>query len=366
MGHTAPFDINQESVGRIVPWVNGPTADAQQDACLMEKKHVFNVSYFLFAFALLMAFQAWMGYRDYTQLSYSDMMRMVGDILALTELQAGKLYPRREPFSLRGLVDGLRAQYSPRATDKGLGFVVELEDSLPDTLEGDAGKLAQALGYLLDNAVKFSHQGQVTLRVQAAGPLSGSMPLRIEVLDTGIGFVAPEEGRLYQRFHQLDGSMTRQYGGLGVGLAICRQLVELLGGRLQHHSAPGQGSAFSVELELKLPVQRHDAVTGSRRVGGAPQRSPEQCTVLIVEDNPINQLVTRGMLLKLGYRVDARTRITLDVLNLFDRQANDIEYWGGACTRRETLTGSCGGGIDGRLVHPLEPRTFRLSLRARF
>lgn len=235
--------------------------------------------------------------------SARDMMRMVGDILALTELQAGKLYPRREPFSLRGLVDGLRAQYSPRATDKGLGFVVELEDSLPDTLEGDAGKLAQALGYLLDNAVKFSHQGQVTLRVQAAGPLSGSMPLRIEVLDTGIGFVAPEEGRLYQRFHQLDGSMTRQYGGLGVGLAICRQLVELLGGRLQHHSAPGQGSAFSVELELKLPVQRHDAVTGSRRVGGAPQRSPEQCTVLIVEDNPINQLVTRGMLLKLGYRV---------------------------------------------------------------
>ena len=235
--------------------------------------------------------------------SARDMMRMVNDILALTELQAGKLYPRREPFSLRGLVDGLRAQYCPRATDKGLEFVVELEDSLPDTLEGDAAKLAQALGYLLDNAIKFTHQGRVVLRVAAAGPLAGSMPLRIEVLDSGIGFVTPEGGKLYQRFRQLDGSMTRQYGGLGIGLAICRQLVELLGGSLQHQSQPGQGSAFAVTLQLSLPAQRQATPLSPRRIGGVPQRRPEQCTVLIVEDNAINQLVTRGMLLKLGYRV---------------------------------------------------------------
>ncbi|MDX5373581.1 MAG: response regulator [Pseudomonadaceae bacterium] len=242
-------------------------------------------------------------YQKTAAASARDMMRMVNDILALTELQAGKLYPRREPFSLRGLVDGLRAQYCPRATDKGLEFVVELEDSLPDTLEGDAAKLAQALGYLLDNAIKFTHQGRVVLRVAAAGPLAGSMPLRIEVLDSGIGFVTPEGGKLYQRFRQLDGSMTRQYGGLGIGLAICRQLVELLGGSLQHQSQPGQGSAFAVTLQLSLPAQRQATPLSPRRIGGVPQRRPEQCTVLIVEDNAINQLVTRGMLLKLGYRV---------------------------------------------------------------
>ncbi|WP_373387256.1 7TM diverse intracellular signaling domain-containing protein [Pseudomonas alcaligenes] len=242
-------------------------------------------------------------YQKTAAASARDMMRMVNDILALTELQAGKLYPRREPFSLRGLVDGLRAQYCPRATDKGLEFVVELEDSLPDTLEGDATKLAQALGYLLDNAIKFTHQGRVVLRVAAAGPLAGSMPLRIEVLDSGIGFVTPEGGKLYQRFRQLDGSMTRQYGGLGIGLAICRQLVELLGGSLQHQSQPGQGSAFAVTLQLSLPAQRQATPLSPRRIGGVPQRRPEQCTVLIVEDNAINQLVTRGMLLKLGYRV---------------------------------------------------------------
>ena len=242
-------------------------------------------------------------YQKTAAASARDMMRMVNDILALTELQAGKLYPRREPFSLRGLVDGLRAQYCPRATDKGLEFVVELEDSLPDTLEGDADKLAHALGYLLDNAIKFTHQGRVVLRVAAAGPLAGSMPLRIEVLDSGIGFVTPEGGKLYQRFRQLDGSLTRQYGGLGIGLAICRQLVELLGGSLQHQSQPGQGSAFAVTLQLSLPAQRQATPLSPRRIGGVPQRRPEQCTVLIVEDNAINQLVTRGMLLKLGYRV---------------------------------------------------------------
>ncbi|HSC83740.1 MAG TPA: 7TM diverse intracellular signaling domain-containing protein [Pseudomonas sp.] len=238
--------------------------------------------------------------------SARDMMRMVNDILALTELQAGKLYPRREPFSLRGLLDGLCAQYAPSAADKGLNLDLQLADKLPDTLEGDAGKLAQALGYLLDNAVKFTHSGGVVLRVSAAGPAVSNLPLRIEVIDSGIGFSTSTEGNLYQRFKQLDGSMTRQYGGLGIGLAICRQLIELLGGSLQHQSQAGRGSTFAVLLALSLPNQPRVASPAGpteRRVGGVPQRHPEQCTVLVVEDNAINQLVTRGMLLKLGYRV---------------------------------------------------------------
>lgn len=235
--------------------------------------------------------------------SARDMMHMVNDILVLTELQAGKLYPRREPFSLRGLFDGLRAQYSPLALEKGLQFSIDLENSLPDTLEGDAGKLTQCVSYLLDNAIKFTHQGSVYVRVTAAGPLTSTMPLRIEVTDSGIGFSAAVEGNLYQRFKQLDSSMTRQYGGLGVGLAVCRQLVGLLGGTLRHQSMLGQGSTFELALQLDLPVQSASVESPGRRFGGYPQRRPEQCTVLVVEDNAINQLVTRGMLLKLGYRV---------------------------------------------------------------
>lgn len=233
--------------------------------------------------------------------SARDMMRMVNDILALIELQAGKLYPRREPFSLRGLFDSLRAQFAPRAEDKGLHFVLLLDESLSDTLEGDAGKLTQALGYLLDNAIKFTAQGSVALRVGGRQDDDG-VALHVEVQDSGIGFETPANDALYQRFHQLDGSLTREYGGLGIGLALCRQLTELLGGQLSHTSAPGRGSLFRLDLPLGQPVQGM-ALAPTRRAGGHALRRPEQCTVLVVEDNAINQLVIRGMLLKLGYRV---------------------------------------------------------------
>lgn len=242
-------------------------------------------------------------YQKTAAASARDMMRMVNDILALTELQAGKLYPRREPFSLRGLLDGMRAQYAPRAQDKGLAFELELDDSLPDTLEGDAAKLTQAIGYLLDNAIKFTSQGSVTLQVGRVGNIGACLPLSLVVSDTGIGFESAD-GDLYQRFHQVDGSMTRKYGGLGIGLAICRQLVDLLGGSLSHESAPGQGSRFRLNVPLNLPQQAQVcAPHPTRPPSGVVQRQAGQCTVLIVEDNAINQLVTRGMLLKLGYRV---------------------------------------------------------------
>ncbi len=234
--------------------------------------------------------------------SARDMMRMVNDILALTELQSGKLYPRREPFSLRGMFDGLRAQYAPRAEEKGLHFILELNENLPDTLEGDASKLTQSLGYLLDNAIKFTTRGSVCVRVGYVAPIADCLALRIDVIDTGIGFEVPRDVALYQRFHQLDGSMTREYGGLGIGLAICRQLVDLLGGSLSHESIPGHGSTFQLSVPLTLPVQGA-TVAPVRRAGGPALRQPEQCTILVVEDNAINQLVTRGMLLKLGYRV---------------------------------------------------------------
>ena len=242
-------------------------------------------------------------YQKTAAASARDMMRMVNDILVLTELQAGKLYPRREVFSLRGLFDGLRVHHAARAEDKGLTFTLEFDESLPDTLEGDAGKLAQALGYLLDNAIKFTHEGGVTLHVSSAASVGGCLPLSIVVSDTGIGF-EQGEGDLYQRFHQLDGSMTRKYGGLGIGLAICRYLVDLLGGSLGHESQSGVGSRFSLNLPLTLPAQPPASPARSLRASSAAaQRQAQQCTVLIVEDNAINQLVTRGMLLKLGYRV---------------------------------------------------------------
>ncbi len=235
--------------------------------------------------------------------SARDMMAMVGDILLLTELQAGKLYPRSEMFSLRALVDNLHAQYAPRAQEKGLSFIAELDEKLPDAVEGDAGKLTQSLACLLDNAIKFTAKGGVRLCLKRGEDGGQGLLLRFEVIDSGEGFGEAQEPSLYQPFRQLDSSMTRRHGGLGVGLAIARQLVELLGGRLSHASRPGQGSRFIIELSLGLPLHKAGVPLPPGRASGPARRRPDQCSVLIVEDNPINQLVTRGMLLKLGYRV---------------------------------------------------------------
>ncbi|PTT78934.1 hybrid sensor histidine kinase/response regulator, partial [Pseudomonas sp. HMWF005] len=153
---------------------------------------------------------------------------------------------------------------------------------------------------LLDNAIKFTRVGGLALRVTGKPASDNRLALSFAVIDTGIGFTDLGEATLYQRFFQLDGSMTREYGGLGVGLAICRQLVELLGGKLTHRSEPGRGSRFQLDVEFELPaVEAAPTPQPSRDC----VREPQDCTVLLVDDNSVNQLVMRGMLLKLGFRV---------------------------------------------------------------
>ncbi len=228
--------------------------------------------------------------------SARDMMRMVNGILTLTELQAGRLSAQPRVFSLRGVLDTLRQQFSANAQSKGLAFSIDVADDVADRVVGDADKLLQCLDCLLDNAFKFTHEGSVRLRVVGVPHSDGGVRLSFIVTDTGIGFAFLDEATLYQRFFQLDGSTTREYGGLGIGLAICRQLIELLGGRLTHHSEPRKGSRFQLEMQVSpAPVEPRQAPDR--------QRSPQACTVLLVDDNSVGQLAVRGMLLKLGYRV---------------------------------------------------------------
>jgi signal transduction histidine kinase len=200
--------------------------------------------------------------------SAQDMMAMVDDILILTELQAGRLRNQGMAFSLRRLLQELRAGYASQALAKGLYLSLDIPADLPDSLVGDAQKLARCLACLVDNGLKFTHQGGVT--VQARGRRTGpdSLVLSLTVSDSGIGFDDLDQAVLYQRFSQVDGSMTRCYGGLGIGLSICRQLGELIGAQLSHESTPGLGSRFELTLALavaqvQIPPTR--AVSGLER-----------------------------------------------------------------------------------------------------
>ncbi|WP_085726054.1 hybrid sensor histidine kinase/response regulator [Pseudomonas sp. R37(2017)] len=253
--------------------------------------------------------------------SARDMMRMVNGILTLTELQAGKLEASAGTFSLRGMVEALRAQFEGNAAGKSLDFKVDIAPGVPDRLHGDNVKIAQCLECLLDNAIKFTKVGGLALRVTGKAIAPDRLALTFAVIDTGIGFTDLGEATMYQRFFQLDGSMTREYGGLGVGLAICRQLVELLGGRLTHRSEPGRGSRFQLDVEVGVPVAERPVTPLMTR--DLPRlRLPQDCAVLLVDGNSISQLVIRGMLLKLGFRV--RTADSADIaFELLPREVFD-------------------------------------------
>jgi signal transduction histidine kinase len=202
-------------------------------------------------------------YQHTASIAAQNMMRMVDDLLILSELQAGRVQAREEAFSLRGLVQELRTRFISPAMDKDLLLHLDVADDLPDRLLGDRNKLALCLGYLLDNGIKFTHRGSVSLQVRGKASQQ-VLALTCTVRDSGIGFVNLDDGLLYQRFFQVDGSMSREYGGLGIGLAICRKLAELIGARLRHSSVPGQGSSFelSVALTVAVPLGRGQIAPG--------------------------------------------------------------------------------------------------------
>lgn len=190
-------------------------------------------------------------YRQTAADSAQNMMGIVNGILTLTELQAGRITVQNEAFSLRHLLFQLRSTFEPLARSKALTLTIELDEELPDSLEGDALKLRQCLECLLDNAIKFTKTGSVRVRVNAQYVDRQRTRLMIDVIDTGIGFSRLDDETLYANFFQVDGSTTREYGGLGIGLAICRQLIELQGGRLSHQSELGNGSQFRLSLDVQ-------------------------------------------------------------------------------------------------------------------
>ncbi len=189
-------------------------------------------------------------YRQTAADSAQNMMGIVNGILTLTELQAGRISVQSETFSLRHLLFQVRSAFEPQARGKSLTLSVELDESLPDSLQGDGLKLRQCMDCLIDNAIKFTKSGSIRIRVSGQCIDAQQVRLLVDVIDTGIGFTRLDEETLYANFYQVDGSMTREYGGLGIGLAICRQLIELQGGRLSHQSEPGSGSQFRLSLNV--------------------------------------------------------------------------------------------------------------------
>lgn len=236
--------------------------------------------------------------------SASDLLIILNDILDFSKLEAKKIEIEQEAFRLGDVLQSVVQLLRPQAEQKSVSLITQGDEEAIQNLLGDATRIRQILFNLVGNAIKFTKEGQVILRVATHSEGTGdaeSIHIRFEIQDSGVGIKEEAKGRLFNSFTQADSSTSRQYGGTGLGLAICKQLVELMGGQIGFSSQEGVGSKFWFELHCKpgptsIPLDK-DAVTIT------PDET-RRLRLLLVEDNHVNQIVIGTMLQKLGHHVD--------------------------------------------------------------
>ena len=236
----------------------------------------------------------------------------MNNVLDLAKIEAGRVEIEAVPFDLGPLIEEVAAPFRDAALDRGVAITVLLPAGVPRRLVGDPHRLRQVLTNLLGNAVKFTEQGRVALRVVAErsgpGDSPGDVVLAFTVEDTGPGIPQDQQARIFEAFAQGDGTMARRYGGTGLGLAISRHLCELMGGSISVRSTPGQGATFRFTARFALAGATAPAPGDAPEQGGAEELEPEQVgsgmRVLLVEDNRVNLRVAMGMLGRIGCSVD--------------------------------------------------------------
>ena len=206
------------------------------------------------------------------------LLRVIDDILDFSKIEAGKLDLAPAPFRLRGSLDDLLKPLALSAEQKGLALTCQVEPAVPDALFGDLGRLRQVIVNLVGNAIKFTAQGQVAVHVRVEDQAEGQLCLAIAVADTGIGIPPDRQAAIFAPFEQGDNSMSRHYGGTGLGLTISARLVELMGGRIWLKSKVGQGSTFHCTAWLVVPdsldVGRPESETPVQEGTGPRFRAP--------------------------------------------------------------------------------------------
>jgi signal transduction histidine kinase/ActR/RegA family two-component response regulator len=250
--------------------------------------------------------------RKYAESAYASaesLLGIINDILDFSKIEAGRLELEDVPFNLRDRVRETVEMFREKTRRKGLVLSTVFEAGIPERVQGDPTRLRQILVNLVGNAVKFTEKGEVSVHVSWMERDEGSLVLCFKVRDTGIGIPAESRERIFESFSQADGSMTRKFGGTGLGLTIAKQLVELMGGGISVESTPGRGSVFRFTVHVvgvpdggeageRMPEGRDDA-------DAVPEGRDSGCraVVLVAEDNRVNQEVCREMLEYLQCRV---------------------------------------------------------------
>lgn len=235
------------------------------------------------------------------------LLGILNDVLDFSKIEAGKMIIDNVDFVLGDVLDDVAAIVGGAASAKGLEFSLAVESDVPACLKGDPMRIAQVLTNYANNAVKFTDEGRVDIRVACAGTTDDGIMLRFSVRDTGPGLTEAQCARLFQSFEQVDSSITRKHGGTGLGLAISKQLAEHMGGEVGVDSIEGQGADFWFTVRV-----REGKKGASLRKGRATSRLTAPAgmgdvSVLLVEDNPLNQEVAQAMLAHFGVKSQLAT-----------------------------------------------------------
>ncbi len=228
------------------------------------------------------------------KVSAESLLVIINDILDFSKMEAGRLDIEESDLDLRGVLEDVGRILAGTAHGKGIELLIDIPPDVPSGLLGDATRIRQVLVNFGANAVKFTAAGEVVIRVTVLHQNAERVALHFDVVDTGIGIAEDDQERLFMAFAQADSSTTRRFGGTGLGLTICRQLVELMGGRLGLISEPGVGSTFWFELSLRRSDEAPPTATG-----GDP-RSLSGQRALVVDDNATNRRILRQQLLSWG------------------------------------------------------------------
>ncbi len=267
-------------------------------------------------------------YLDKTKHSATLLLRIINDILDFSKIDAGKLEIENIPFSLMKTFQEVSEMEEAQMVDRCLSLSINIDPDTPDVLMGDPVRLKQVLLNLTSNAIKFTPEGRIDLEAAKVTSPPGRAILRFAVRDTGIGMPEEQIATLFDPFTQADSSTTRKYGGTGLGLTICKRLVELMGGKINCESSVGLGTCFSFTANFALP-QHGKADTGAasepKKVepGNDLDAKLAGARVLLAEDNEINQLIALELLREKRLMVDVAVS-GLEVLDRLEHSTYDL------------------------------------------
>ena len=214
------------------------------------------------------------------------LLDLLNEILDYSKVEAGRIEIECVELSLSEVLRSASDLFSVRADEKGLELFIAIAPGIPDRLLGDPLRLGQVINNLLGNAIKFTERGEINIRVDLVEKTATTACLRIAVRDTGIGLAREQAALLFQPFMQADASVTRRFGGTGLGLTISKRLVELMGGQLTLSSEPGQGSTFAFTVRLGLPAESPVLATA-----GLGMQDLQITRVLVVDDQPTSLII---------------------------------------------------------------------------